>query len=68
MRASRQFKAKNGPLDCVQKNYQVSERKSDEITAENELEFNRTSEVATDFSNRLQKILRKLVNGQSNKD
>lgn len=68
MRASRQFKAKNGPLDCVQKNYQVSERKSDEITAENELEFNRTSEVATDFANRLQKILRKLVNGQSNKD
>ena len=60
MRASRQFKAKNGPLDCVQKNYQVSERKSDEITAENELEFNRTSEVATDFANRLQKNIKKI--------
>ena len=60
MRASRQFKAKNGPLDCVQKNYQVSERQSDEITAENELEFNRTSEVATDFANRLQKNIKKI--------
>lgn len=60
MRASRQFKAKNGPLDCVHKNYQVSERKSDEITAENELEFNRTSEVATDFANRLQKNIKKI--------
>ena len=60
MRASRQFKAKNGPLDCVQKNYQVSERKSDEIPAENELEFNRTSEVATDFANRLQKNIKKI--------
>ena len=60
MRASRQFKAKNGPLDCVQKNYQVSERKSDESTAENELEFNRTSEVATDFANRLQKNIKKI--------
>ena len=60
MRASRQFKAKNGPLDCVQKNYQVSERKSDEITAENELEFNRTSEVAIDFANRLQKNIKKI--------
>lgn len=68
MRACRQFKAKNGPLDCVQKNYQVSERKSNEIQVENELEFNRTSEVATDFANRLQKILRKLANGQSSKD
>ena len=60
MRASRQFKAKNGPLDCVQKNYQVSERKSDAITDEKELEFNRTSEVATDFANRLQKNIKKI--------
>ncbi|MCK9110283.1 bifunctional 23S rRNA (guanine(2069)-N(7))-methyltransferase RlmK/23S rRNA (guanine(2445)-N(2))-methyltransferase RlmL [Haemophilus influenzae] len=60
MRASRQFKAKNGPLDCVQKNYQVSERKSDETTAAKELEFNRTSEVATDFANRLQKNIKKI--------
>ena len=60
MRASRQFKAKNGPLDCVQKNYQVSERKSDAITDEKALEFNRTSEVATDFANRLQKNIKKI--------
>ncbi|HHE9474651.1 bifunctional 23S rRNA (guanine(2069)-N(7))-methyltransferase RlmK/23S rRNA (guanine(2445)-N(2))-methyltransferase RlmL [Haemophilus influenzae] len=60
MRASRQFKAKNGPLDCVQKNYQVSERKSDAITDEKELEFNRTSEVAHDFANRLQKNIKKI--------
>ena len=60
MRACRQFKAKNGPLDCVQKNYQVSERKSNEIQVENELEFNRTSEVATDFTNRLQKNIKKI--------
>ena len=60
MRSSRQFKAKNGPLDCVQKNYQVSERKSNEIQVENELEFNRTSEVATDFANRLQKNIKKI--------
>lgn len=60
MRASRQFKAKNGPLDCVQKNYQVSERKSDAITDEKELEFNRTSEVAPDFANRLQKNIKKI--------
>ena len=60
MRACRQFKAKNGPLDCVQKNYQVSERKSNEIQVENELEFNRTSEVATDFANRLQKNIKKI--------
>ncbi|VTR38973.1 Ribosomal RNA large subunit methyltransferase L [Serratia fonticola] len=25
LRAERQFKAKNGPLDCVQKNYQLAE-------------------------------------------
>lgn len=60
MRASRQFKAKNGPLDCVQKNYQVSERKSDAITDEKELEFNRTSEVAPilliDYKKNIKKI------------
>ena len=58
MRSHRQFKAKNGPLDCVQKNYQISERK--ESSAENPLEFDRTSTVAVDFANRLQKNIKKI--------
>ena len=58
MRSHRQFKAKNGPLDCVQKNYQISERK--ESTVENPLEFDRTSTVAVDFANRLQKNIKKI--------
>ena len=60
MRAGRQFKAKNGPLDCVQKNYQISARKADESTMENALEVNRTLEVAVDFANRLQKNIKKI--------
>lgn len=59
MRSHRQFKAKNGPLDCVQKNYQISERK--ESAAENPLEFDRTSTVAVDFANRLQKNIKKIA-------
>ena len=58
MRSYRQFKAKNGPLDCVQKNYQISERK--ESTVENPLEFDRTLTVAVDFANRLQKNIKKI--------
>ena len=58
MRSHRQFKAKNGPLDCVQKNYQISERK--ESASENPLEFDRTSTVAVDFANRLQKNIKKI--------
>ena len=58
MRSHRQFKAKNGPLDCVQKNYQISERK--ESTVENPLEFDRTLTVAVDFANRLQKNIKKI--------
>ena len=58
MRSHRQFKAKNGPLDCVQKNYQISERK--ESAAENPLEFDRASTVAVDFANRLQKNIKKI--------
>ena len=58
MRSHRQFKAKNGPLDCVQKNYQISERK--ESAAENPFEFDRTSTIAVDFANRLQKNIKKI--------
>ncbi|QWT41192.1 bifunctional 23S rRNA (guanine(2069)-N(7))-methyltransferase RlmK/23S rRNA (guanine(2445)-N(2))-methyltransferase RlmL [Dickeya dadantii] len=51
LRADRQFKAKNGPLECVQKNYQLAEK---ENGAESAVTF------AEDFANRLRKNLRKL--------
>ena len=63
LRSHRQFKAKNGPLDCVQKNYQIAER-AEQGTVENALEFDRTSsvssDVAVDFANRLQKNIKKI--------
>ena len=63
LRSHRQFKAKNGPLDCVQKNYQIAER-AEQSAVENAVEFDRTSsvssEVAVDFANRLQKNIKKI--------
>ena len=63
LRSHRQFKAKNGPLDCVQKNYHIAER-AEQSAVENALEFDRTSsvtpEVAVDFANRLQKNIKKI--------
>ncbi|VTX86424.1 bifunctional 23S rRNA (guanine(2069)-N(7))-methyltransferase RlmK/23S rRNA (guanine(2445)-N(2))-methyltransferase RlmL [uncultured Aggregatibacter sp.] len=63
LRSHRQFKAKNGPLDCVQKNYQIAER-TEQSAVENTLEFDHTSsvtsEVAVDFANRLQKNIKKI--------
>ena len=63
LRSHRQFKEKNGPLDCVQKNYQIAER-TEQSAVENALEFDRTSsvtsEVAVDFANRLQKNIKKI--------
>ena len=63
LRSHRQFKAKNGPLDCVQKNYQIAER-AEQSAVENTLEFDRTSsvssEVSVDFANRLQKNIKKI--------
>ena len=63
LRSYRQFKAKNGPLDCVQKNYQIAER-AEQSAVENTVEFDRTSpvssEVAVDFANRLQKNIKKI--------
>ncbi|WP_315710462.1 bifunctional 23S rRNA (guanine(2069)-N(7))-methyltransferase RlmK/23S rRNA (guanine(2445)-N(2))-methyltransferase RlmL [Brenneria uluponensis] len=49
LRADRQFKAKNGPLDCVQKNYQLAESSGVSVAT-----------MAEDFANRLKKNLRKL--------
>jgi 23S rRNA (guanine2445-N2)-methyltransferase / 23S rRNA (guanine2069-N7)-methyltransferase len=51
LRAERQFKAKNGPLDCVQKNYQLAVRSADAPAV---------LQVAEDFANRLRKNLKKL--------
>ena len=63
LRSHRQFKAKNGPLDCVQKNYQIAER-AEQSAVENALEFDRassvSSDVAVDFANRLQKNIKKI--------
>ena len=63
LRSHRQFKAKNGPLDCVQKNYHIAER-TEQSAVENALEFDRTSsvfsEVAVDFANRLQQNINKI--------
>ncbi|MEE3662708.1 bifunctional 23S rRNA (guanine(2069)-N(7))-methyltransferase RlmK/23S rRNA (guanine(2445)-N(2))-methyltransferase RlmL [Brenneria sp. g21c3] len=49
LRAERQFKAKNGPLDCVQKNYQLAESQG-----------SGGGQIAEDFANRLRKNMRKL--------
>ncbi|QDJ12940.1 23S rRNA (guanine(2445)-N(2))/(guanine(2069)-N(7))-methyltransferase [Mergibacter septicus] len=69
LRAYRQFKAKNGPLECVQKNYQLSARKAlneeegDTPSVEQSNNFSTSIEnqiVAVDFANRLQKNCKKL--------
>ncbi|MDO4699042.1 MAG: bifunctional 23S rRNA (guanine(2069)-N(7))-methyltransferase RlmK/23S rRNA (guanine(2445)-N(2))-methyltransferase RlmL, partial [Pasteurellaceae bacterium] len=57
LRSSRQFKAKNGPLDCVQKNYLISERSVEQTE---ELKFEQNAQVATDFANRLSKNIKKI--------
>lgn len=49
LRAERQFKAKNGPLDCVQKNYQLMSGGT-----------GRQGEIAEDYANRLRKNVKKL--------
>lgn len=60
LRSHRQFKAKNGPLDCVQKNYQISERamESEALTAA--LTQPASPQVAQDFANRLAKNSKKI--------
>ncbi|WP_386692743.1 MULTISPECIES: bifunctional 23S rRNA (guanine(2069)-N(7))-methyltransferase RlmK/23S rRNA (guanine(2445)-N(2))-methyltransferase RlmL [unclassified Lonepinella] len=70
LRSHRQFKAKNGPLDCVQKNYQISDRSLTEPeqnaeqnmlkSAVQNLEFSINLNVAVDFANRLQKNIKKI--------
>ncbi|MEQ5183230.1 bifunctional 23S rRNA (guanine(2069)-N(7))-methyltransferase RlmK/23S rRNA (guanine(2445)-N(2))-methyltransferase RlmL [Providencia alcalifaciens] len=50
LRSEREFKAKNGPLDCEQKNYQLAETPSETI-----------AEISPDFANRLRKNQKKLA-------
>lgn len=52
LRAERQFKAKNGPLECVQKNYQLADSPAQGGAP--------ALQIAEDFANRLRKNLRKL--------
>lgn len=50
LRADREFKAKNGPLDCVQKNYQLAANP----------QGTGGLQVAEDYANRLRKNVKKL--------
>ncbi|WLI78573.1 bifunctional 23S rRNA (guanine(2069)-N(7))-methyltransferase RlmK/23S rRNA (guanine(2445)-N(2))-methyltransferase RlmL [Kosakonia sp. H02] len=50
LRAERQFKAKNGPLDCVQKNYHLAENTGEA----------KAPTMAEDYANRLRKNVKKL--------
>ncbi|HGO5815402.1 TPA: bifunctional 23S rRNA (guanine(2069)-N(7))-methyltransferase RlmK/23S rRNA (guanine(2445)-N(2))-methyltransferase RlmL [Mannheimia haemolytica] len=59
LRSARQFKAKNGPLDCVQKNYLISENSKRSDLDEN-LQFEQNAQVAPDFANRLTKNIKKI--------
>ncbi|MFC0178824.1 bifunctional 23S rRNA (guanine(2069)-N(7))-methyltransferase RlmK/23S rRNA (guanine(2445)-N(2))-methyltransferase RlmL [Thorsellia kenyensis] len=72
LRSSKQFKAKNGPLDCIQKNYSISSYKADHLDnvnysdnvnkrvhdAESQLDIKEHG-IAVDFANRLKKNLSK---------
>lgn len=67
LRSHRQFKAKNGPLECIQKNYHIGAKRDQEkqVLAEpSNLPLNLDSEmtgvVAVDFANRLQKNCKKI--------
>lgn len=59
LRSHRQFKAKNGPLDCIQKNYILSDRKREESELE-QLKFDPDAQLAPDFANRLKKNIKKI--------
>lgn len=53
LRADRQFKAKNGPLDCVQKNYAIAVTSAD-------AQGSGSASMAEDYANRLRKNVKKL--------
>ncbi|MDU8924164.1 bifunctional 23S rRNA (guanine(2069)-N(7))-methyltransferase RlmK/23S rRNA (guanine(2445)-N(2))-methyltransferase RlmL [Pasteurellaceae bacterium LIM206] len=60
MRSYRQFKAKNGPLDCVQKNYRISHRTLSHSEENPPLNVPADMIAAADFANRLQKNIKKI--------
>ena len=66
LRAGRQFKAKNGPLECIQKNYHLAETSKTTDTSADMSGHNiqptyqqQSTEIAADFANRLRKNVRK---------
>ncbi|WP_047678891.1 MULTISPECIES: bifunctional 23S rRNA (guanine(2069)-N(7))-methyltransferase RlmK/23S rRNA (guanine(2445)-N(2))-methyltransferase RlmL [Xenorhabdus] len=61
LRAEREFKAKNGPLDCVQKNYFVQTNSSiQKNTQLSDKPQSLDSGIAEDYANRLRKNEKKL--------
>lgn len=60
LRAERQFKAKNGPLDCVQKNYRIATMTDTATNADASANIAPPTDIAPDFANRLRKNVRKL--------
>ncbi|QIQ21861.1 bifunctional 23S rRNA (guanine(2069)-N(7))-methyltransferase RlmK/23S rRNA (guanine(2445)-N(2))-methyltransferase RlmL [Zophobihabitans entericus] len=60
LRADRQFKAKNGPLDCVQKNYTIAAKKAEQVQENKDVTAKEEPLFAADFANRLRKNEQKL--------
>lgn len=60
LRSARQFKAKNGPLECVQKNYLIIENADKRSDLDENLQFSQNAQVAPDFANRLTKNIKKI--------
>ncbi len=56
MRSHRQFKVRNGQLDCILKNYRLGENSHLQVNRENEERI-----AAPDFGNRLAKNIKKLT-------
>ncbi|GKX56149.1 ribosomal RNA large subunit methyltransferase K/L [Leminorella grimontii] len=63
LRSSRQFKAKNGPLECVQKNYRLTDsagREKNEGDEAPQQKAEASAPLAADFANRLSKNIKRL--------
>ncbi|MDX8000333.1 bifunctional 23S rRNA (guanine(2069)-N(7))-methyltransferase RlmK/23S rRNA (guanine(2445)-N(2))-methyltransferase RlmL [Xenorhabdus sp. Reich] len=58
LRAEREFKAKNGPLDCVQKNYSIQSVEKSEQLSDSPKPLD--TGIAEDYANRLRKNEKKL--------
>ncbi|TNG94110.1 bifunctional 23S rRNA (guanine(2069)-N(7))-methyltransferase RlmK/23S rRNA (guanine(2445)-N(2))-methyltransferase RlmL [Pasteurellaceae bacterium USgator11] len=64
LRSHRQFKAKNGPLECLQKNYQIAQPSQTALQQPNAQNspsaVSNGATLAPDFANRLQKNCKKI--------